>query len=119
MFHIKYLVLDKSMYAVFSILDLSKYLMYEFNYKYIKRYYNVNLLLTDIDILVYKIETDDVYEDFNENKSLFDFSDYPEDLKFFDPANKKVVGKLKNEYNGKIINEFIGLKSKLYSLIVV
>ena len=43
MFHIKYLVLDKSMYAVFSILDLSKYLMYEFNYKYIKRYYNVNL----------------------------------------------------------------------------
>ena len=44
----------------------------------------------------------------------FDFSSYPEDSKFFDPANKKVIGKMKDESEGKIIDEFIGLKSKMY-----
>ena len=47
-----------------------------------------------------------------------DFSDYPEDSKFFDPANKKVIGEMKDEVKGKIISEFVGLKSKMYSLIV-
>ena len=51
--------------------------MYEFHYKYIKRKYNAKLLLTDTDILVYEIKTDDVYENFYEGKNLFDFSDYP------------------------------------------
>ena len=50
---------------------------------------------------------------------MFDFSNYPQDSKFFDPANKKVIGKLKDELKGKIISEFIGLKSKMYSLIAV
>ena len=44
----------------------------------------------------------------------FDFSSYPEDSKFFDPANKKVIGKMKDESEGKIIDEFIGLKSEMY-----
>ena len=48
-------------------------------------------MFKDTDSLVYEIETDDVYEDFYENKNLFDFSDYPEDSKFFDPVNKKVI----------------------------
>ena len=60
--------------------------MHEFHYKYIGTKYNnsANSLFTDIGSLVYEIETDDVYEDFYENKNLFDFSDYPEDSKFFD-----------------------------------
>ena len=55
------LILDKPIYVGFSILDLSKYLMYESHYKYIKRKYNANLLFSDTDKLVYEIETNDVY----------------------------------------------------------
>ena len=50
---------------------------------------------------------------------MFDFSDYPLDSKFFDPANKKVIGNMKDEFKGKNINGFFGLKSKMYSLISV
>ena len=51
---------------------------------------------------------------------MFDFSEYRLDSKFFDPVNKKVGGKTKDEYKGKIISEFFGLKSKMmYSLISV
>ena len=71
------LTLEKPIYRGFSILDLSKLLMYEFHYNYIKRKYNAKLLFTDTDSLVYEIETEDVYEDLHEDKSLFGFSDYP------------------------------------------
>ena len=47
-------------------------------------------------------------------KDLFDFSNYSKDLKFFDNANKKVIGKMKDEYGGVIIDKFVGLKSKIY-----
>ena len=47
---------------------------------------------------------------------MFDFSDYPQHAKFFDPANKKVIGKMKDEFKAKIISEFVGLKPKMYSL---
>ena len=50
---------------------------------------------------------------------MFGFSDYPLNSKFFDPVYKKVIGKMKDEFKGKIISEFIGLKSKMYSLISV
>ena len=106
------LTCDKPTHAGFSILDLSKLLMYEFHYKYIKSKYHVNLLLTDTDSLVYEIETDDVYEDFYEDKNLFGFSDYPQDSKFSNPVNKKVIGKMKDEFKGKIISEFIGQSQK-------
>ena len=89
--------------------------MYHFHYKYIISKYNANLLFTATHGLIYEIETDDVYEDFYENKSLFDFSDHPENYNFFDPVNKKMIGKMKDEVKGKIIREFVGLKSKMYS----
>ena len=47
---------------------------------------------------------------------MFDFSNYPKDSKFFDETNKKVIGKMKDESEGKIIDEFVGLKSKMYSM---
>ena len=50
---------------------------------------------------------------------MFDFSDYPQDSKFFDLVDKTVIGKMKDEFKGKIISEFVGLKSKFYSLIDV
>ena len=93
-----------------------KLLMYEFHYKYIKSKFDAKLLFTDTDSLVYEIKTKDIYEDFYEDKNLFDFSDYPLDSKFFDPVNKKVIGKMKVEFKGRISSEFIGLKSKMYSL---
>ena len=76
-------------------------------------------MLTDTDSLVYELKTKDVYEGFYDDKNLFDFSDYPLDSKFFDPTNKKVIGKMKDEFKGRKINGFIGLKSKVYSLISV
>ena len=65
--------------------------MYESHYKYIGRKYNnhAKSLFTDTDSLVYKTETNDVSEDFYENKNLFDFSNYPEDLNFLILSIKK------------------------------
>ena len=113
------LTLNKPIYVGFSILGLSKYLMYEFHYKYIKSKFDAKLLLTDTDSLVYEIKTEDVYEDFYQDKNLFDFSDYPLDSKFFDHVNKKIIVKMKDGFKGRIISEFVRLKSKMYSLIDV
>ena len=67
------LKLNKPIYVGFIILDLSKLFMYEFHYKFIKSKFDVKLLLTDTDSLVYEIKTKDVYEDFYQDKNLFDF----------------------------------------------
>ena len=53
--------------------------MYEFHCNYIKDKYNAKLLFTDIESLVYEIETNDVYENVCEDNDLFDFSDHPQD----------------------------------------
>ena len=76
-------------------------------------------MFTDTYSLVYEIKTKDLYKDFYQKKNLFDFSDYPLDSKFVDPVNKKVIDKMKDQFKGKIISEFVGLKSKMYSLISV
>ena len=132
------LTLDKAIYKGFSILDLSKLLMHEFDYNYIERKYNANLLFTSTDISVYEIEINDSYEHFYKDintdslafevetngiyealykdKKLFDFSNYPKDSKLIDPVNKDVIGKMKDEFKEKITSEFVGLKSKTYAL---
>ena len=69
------LILNKPIYVGFSILDLSKLLMYEFHSKYIKSKFDAKFLFTDTDSLVYEIKAVDVYEDFYRDKNLFDFSD--------------------------------------------
>ena len=108
--------LDKPSYVGFSILELSKTLMYDFHYNYIrKKYPEAQLLFTDTDSLVYHIVTEDVYSDFYMDKHLFDNSDYPKSSKFYFDENKKVIGKFKDEAAGEPIVEFIGLKSKMYS----
>ena len=48
---------------------------------------------------------------------MLEFSNYPLNSKFFDPVNKKVIGKMKDEFKARIISKFVGLKSKMYSLV--
>ena len=68
----------KPAYIGMCILELSKVLMYEFHYDYIKNKYgnNSRLLITDTDSIMYEIKTKDVHEDFSNNKEMFDFSNY-------------------------------------------
>ena len=93
--------------------------MYEFHDQYIKRKYNAKLLFTGTDSLVYEYKTDNAYKDFYEDKNLFDFSDYPQDSKFFVLCNKKLNGKMKDEFKGEIFKEFFGLKPEMHSLVDV
>ena len=74
------------------------------------------MLFTDTDSLAYEIKSEDVYKEFYKWKDLFDFSNYSKDSRFYDDTNKKVIGKMKDGYGGVIIDEFIGLKSKMYSI---
>ena len=113
------LTLNRPAYVGMCILDLSKTLMYDFHYNYIKHKYGdkAKLLFTDTDSLTYEIEAEDVYQDFWNDKDKFDNSDYPEDSRYFDKTNKKVIGKFKDEAAGLPIREFIGLRSKMYSYI--
>ena len=73
------------------ILDLSKTLMYEFHYNYIKRRYEnkAKLLFTDTDSLCYEIQTKDIYNELWEDKELFDNSDYPKDSQYYSSEKKK------------------------------
>ena len=80
---------------------MSKLLTYEFHYKYIKGKFDAKSSFTDKDSLVDEIKTEEVHEDFYGDKNLFDFSDYLLNSMFFDPANKKVIGKMKDEFKGK------------------
>ena len=113
------LTLNRPAYVGMCILDLSKTLMYDFHYNYIKDKYKnkAKLLFTDTDSLTYEIKAKDVYKDFWNDKDKFDNSDYPEDSKYFYKKNKKVIGKFKDEAAGVPICEFVGLRSKMYSYI--
>ena len=91
--------------------------MYDFHYKYFKEKYDARLLFTDNDSLVCEINgVDNIYEKIYLDKHLFDCSNYPKDSKFHDDTNIKVIGKVKNEMCGKVVDEFVGLKSKMNSL---
>ena len=104
------LTLNKLIYVAFTVFELSKWLMYAFHFSFIKKHFDTELLFTDTDSLTYEIKSENLYEEFFRHKHLFDFSNYPEDSKFFNRTNKKVIGKTKDESEGKIINEFVGLK---------
>ena len=67
---------------------------------------------------MHEIKTEDIYEDFSSNKELFDFSNYLTKSNLYDNSNKLVIRKLKDETRGVAIEEFIGLKPQIYSLLV-
>ena len=73
-------------------------------------------MFTDTDSLTYQIKSENIYKDFCKWKDLFDFSNYSKDSTFYDDTNKNIIGKMKDEYGGAIIDQFIGLKSKMLSI---
>ena len=74
------------------------------------------MLFTDTDSLTYEIKSKHVYEEFFKWKDLFDFSNYSKGSKSFNETNKKVIGKMKDEFGGVIASEFVELKPKMYSI---
>ena len=86
------LTLNRPAYVGMCILDISKTLMYDFHYNYIKEKYgkNAKLLFTDTDSVTYDIKTEDKYKGFWADKDKFDFSGYKETSDFYDLKNKKV-----------------------------
>ena len=110
------LILNKPIYVGFIVLDLNKWKMYDFHCNFIKKNFDAELLFTDTESLPYEIKSENVYEEFFKWKHLFDFSDYLKDLKFFNETNKKVIGKMRDGFGGVIVDEFVGLKSKMYSI---
>ena len=113
------LTLNRPIYTGISVLDLSKILMYDWHYNFVKQHYpgdRSKLLFTDTDSLVYRIRTNDLYADMKQYQSKFDFSGYPRDHSCYSSTNKKVIGKMKDELNGSLMREFVGLRAKMYSL---
>ena len=110
----------KPIYVGQAILDLSKTLMFDFHYNYIKDKFGdeAELLFTDTDSLMYFIQTEDFYQDIKQDiKIKFDTSNYPEKHPsgIKTGVNKKVIRKFKDEAAGKQITHFVGLRPKLYS----
>ena len=114
------LVLNKPIYVGMSILDLSKHLMYDIYYNQLKSQYgkNCEVLYTDTDSLLLHIETDDVYRDMENHIDLYDTSDFPKEHYLYSTENKKVLGKMKDECAGEPISEYVGLRPKMYSILM-
>ena len=83
------LILNKPIYAGFTVQELSKWRMCDFHYNFIKKNFVAELLFTNTDSLTYEIKSEDVHEEIFKYKHLLDFSNYPKDSEFFDKTNKK------------------------------
>ena len=107
---------NKPVYLGLSILEISKTLMYEFWYNYIKPKYrdNVKLCYMDTDSFIMHIKTEDFYKDIvNDVEKRFDTSNYEINRPLPTGKNKKVIGLMKDELGGKIMTEFFTLRPKL------
>ena len=109
------LTLNKPIYVGFSVLELSKWLMYDFHYNFILKTFDAELLLNDS--LTYEIKSEDVYQEIFKHGHLLDFSKFSKDFKFCDNQKEMVVGKMKDEQKGVPINKFVKLKSKMHSML--
>ena len=111
------LVLNKPVYTGMTILENSKIMMYDFYYNHLKARYKTkcDLIYTDTDSLLLHIQTEDVYKDMKDYLWLYDTSNYPKEHPLYDVRNKKVLGKMKDECGGELIEEVVALKPKMYS----
>ena len=111
------LTLDRPIICGMVILDLAKVLMYDFYYNVLKKTYGdrVELLFTDTDSLCVNVKTLDVYQDMKAFADKLDCSAYPRDHPLWDDTNMKELGKFKDELEGKPMEEYVGLSSKVYS----
>ena len=112
-------VLNKPIYAGQAVLDLSKLHMFHLHYDVVKATFGdrARLLMTDTDSLVYVLKSPDLIAELRSMAEHFDFSNLPTDHPLHDSSRKDVVGLLKDEFEGQPISEFIGLRSKMYSLL--
>ena len=112
--------INKSIYLGLSILEISKTLMYEFWYDYMKPKYdnNVKLCYMDTDSFIMNIKTNDFYKDIsNDVENRFDTSNFEVNQPLPTGKNKKVIGLMKDELGGEIITEFVTLRPKTYSFL--
>ena len=93
--------------------------MYDFYYNQMKTQYGerCQLLYTDTDSLLLEIHTDDVYQDMAKHADLYDTSNYQKDHPLYSTGNEKVLGKMKAEWAGCRIAEYVGLRPKMYSIL--
>ena len=109
--------MNKPVYLRLSILEISKTLMYEFWYDYIKPKYsdNVKLCYMDTDSFIMHIKTEDFYKDIaNDVEKRFDTSNYQVNRPLPIGKNKKVIGLVKDELGGKIMTEVAALRPKTF-----
>ena len=112
--------MNKPIYLGLSILEISKTLMYESWYDYIKPKYNndVKLCYMDTDSFIMNIKTNDFYKDIaNDVENRFDTSNYEVNRPLPTGKNKKVIVLMKDGLGGKIITEFVTLRPKTYSFL--
>jgi len=116
------IIFNKPIYAGFCVLQLSKHIMYEFVYDYIKPKWNnsVEICGGDTDSLFLHIKTQDFYEDIKPDiNRWFDTSNFEENNKFnIRKVNEKVLGKFKIDLKSgdNIVEEFVGLRAKTYNM---
>ncbi|CAI6375126.1 unnamed protein product [Macrosiphum euphorbiae] len=118
--HSKEVDFCKPIYIGFTVLELSKVLMYGFHYDVMKRHYGdkIELLYTDTDSLFYRVVTDDFYADLIDNPNLMRFMDtsnLPKDHKCYSTLRKRVPGLFKNETNSRTVYEYVALRAKSYA----
>ena len=84
---------------------------------FLKKFFDAELLFTVRGSVTYEIKSENVYEEFFKHKHSFDFSNFSKDLKFYDNQNKMIFGEMKVAHKRIPINIFVGLKSKMYSML--
>ena len=93
--------------------------MYDFYYNQMMTQYGerCQLLFTDTDSLLLEIQTDDVYQDMTKHPDLYDTPNYQKDHPLYSAGNEEVLGKMKDECAGRPIAEYVGLRTKMYSIL--
>ena len=111
---------DKPTIVAAKILDLAKFYMFQFHYNIIEKTFDATLLYSDTDSFLHEIRSKDFYNEIEKNHELrnhFDFSNLPATHPLYTNENLRVTRKFKDEFAGEIIQEYVGLKPKLYSII--